>query len=406
MARVTTNSTDVVRRLLILDDDPDVARVIASHATLSGFDVRLSESASEFLTAVDEWKPSHITLDLVMPDMDGVEVLRELSERSSTARIVLASGMGTRVLDAARRMGLERGLTIAGVLPKPFTRAQLIDLLTLSDVVETRVADVGPSDQHRMAEEAALRAALDRNEFVVVFQPKVSAAGLAIGYEALLRWNHPSEGMMAPAAFLPAIERSSLLDEVTYRVLELALDMADQAGLPEDESVAINLSALSLGDLHIADELAATCVRRSFSPDRLTVELTETGDAPNAMNALDIVTRLRMKGFAVAIDDFGTGFSSMRQLAQLPFSELKVDRSFVGTMCQSAESHSIVRATIDLAHNLDMGAVAEGVEDRETLELLFELECDMFQGYFIVPPLSLTGLVDWRSRWHGWSSVN
>lgn len=112
-----------------------------------------------------------------------------------------------------------------------------------------------------------------------------------------------------------------------------------------------------------------------------------------------------LKGFAVSIDDFGTGFSSMRQLAQLPFSELKVDRSFVGSMRASTESHTIVRATVDLAHNLHLIAVAEGVEDRQTLELLLELECDMFQGYYIAPPLTLDALREWRQRWHGWSSV-
>lgn len=393
------------RRLLILDDDPDVARIIAGYAALNGFDVRVTGTAREFLIDVDNWAPTHITLDLVMPDMDGVEVLRELSDRASQACIVLASGMGDRVLDAARRSGVERGLRIAGALPKPFTRAQLMDLLTVDHPVGRPITLPTDLGDPRIAEEAAIRAALARDEFIVAFQPKVAATGATVGYEALLRWDHPTEGRMAPAAFLPAIERSDLIGDVTHRVLKLSLDMAERAGLAEGESVAINLSARSLGDLDLADQFASVCQQRSFSPDRLTVELTETGHVPDTTEALEIVTRLRMKGFAVSIDDFGTGFSSMRQLAQLPFSELKVDRSFVGSMRASSESHTIVRATVDLAHNLHLVAVAEGVEDRQTLELLLELECDMFQGYYIAPPLTLEALREWRLRWNGWSSV-
>ena len=133
--------------------------------------------------------------------------------------------------------------------------------------------------------------------------------------------------------------------------------------------------------------------------------MTETGQIIAATDALDIVTRMRVMGFEIAIDDFGTGFSSMQQLARLPFSQLKIDRSFVSTMESSSESRTIVDATIGLAHRLGLTALAEGVEERSTIELLITLGCDEFQGFYIAPPMDIPALTKWRSQWSGWPPI-
>jgi len=173
-------------------------------------------------------------------------------------------------------------------------------------------------------------------------------------------------------------------------------------GLPDGQRVAVNFPATLLYDISLADELARICADASVPASQVVIELTETGHISSVTDALDIVTRLRVKGFEIAIDDFGTGFSSMQQLARLPFSQLKIDRSFVSNMQGSEESRTIVDATIGLAHRLGLTALAEGVEDRSTLDLLRELNCDEFQGFYIAPPMDVTALAKWLDRWDGW----
>jgi EAL domain-containing protein (putative c-di-GMP-specific phosphodiesterase class I) len=158
--------------------------------------------------------------------------------------------------------------------------------------------------------------------------------------------------------------------------------------------IAINVSARNLHEPRLADQLEAQCRAAGISPSRLTLELTETAAMRDAVQMMDVLTRLRVKGFGLAIDDFGTGYSSLVQLHRLPFSEIKIDRTFVTGCTTSAESRSIVKLVVDLAHALGMKAVAEGVESAATLRLLREMGCDAAQGEFIAPPLEAAAMAD------------
>lgn len=388
------------RRLFILDDDAAVGEVIGRLAESEGLAYLSTTSATEFFEAFSDGEPSHVALDLIMPDTDGIEVLRQLAERQCKASIILTSGVGTRILDAARRSAEEHGLTIAGVLPKPFSAATLRSLLS----GEVGGADAAPFPSRAAAPafevtEAALQEALEDQHMRVVFQPKIELGnGVPSGFEALVRWHHPEAGLIAPDRFIPLAERTGQIDPLTDQILAMSFDWFSTHFGKTSEILAVNISAQTLADFELADRVVQACHDYGLSPDRIILELTETYAMSDPMTTLDVLTRLRMKGFRLSIDDFGVGYSSLVQLARLPFSELKVDRLFVGNAMESLESRTIINAVVCLGHSLGLNVTAEGVEDAGTLEFLRDLECDFAQGYYIARPMPGDAVVDWASQ--------
>jgi EAL domain-containing protein (putative c-di-GMP-specific phosphodiesterase class I)/ActR/RegA family two-component response regulator len=379
------------KRLLVLDDDEAVAKTVAFVAEASGFEVRTAESARDFFDFIRTWSPTHIVVDLVMPTMDGVEIMRSLATAGCTARIIVTSGVGAKILESAGRAAVERGLRIGGTLPKPFKPVQLRALLMDADEA---VAGVERPSRPQAIKEPALTGrdldeALATWQIVVHYQPKIRlATRQAAGFEALVRWQHPRLGLLLPDRFIPLAESSGRMDRMTRRIVDISLRwFADTCGEPA-LSLAINISARNLSDVDFADILHAQCAQNRVDPERIILELTESSATHDAAVALDILTRLRIKGFQLSIDDFGTGYSSMTQLAKLPVSELKIDRSFVASMTASAESRKIVESTINLAKALGLSTVAEGVEDAATADMLETLGCDLAQGFHFARAMS------------------
>lgn len=246
--------------------------------------------------------------------------------------------------------------------------------------------------------------ALINNRLHMVYQPKVALAdGKLQRVEALVRWDDPVFGAVAPSRFVPLAERHGLIDPLTQwglrTTLRQWLKWCDQG---RDTHIAFNISALSLQHLDFPDLVERMCRALEVPTDRLVLELTEGATQP-LVKLMDALTRFRIKGIGLAIDDFGTGFSSMMQLRQLPFTEVKIDRFFIHDMTTSNDSLLIVKSTIDLAHGLGMTATAEGIETEEQARLLRELGCDVGQGYWIAQPLEPDALDSWErefsSRW-------
>lgn len=382
-----------IKKLLVLDDERTVAHTVAHIAERHGFVVRLSGSPRDFFYDVARFGPSHIIIDLLMPGMDGVEVLRSLAAVGCHANIIMMSGMGTKVLEAAQRAGLERGLCICGVLPKPFKPAELRALL------DTDVRTTSPSGMARVDGEVSLgdlETALRTDQFVLHYQPKIHVAdGRPAGVEALVRWQHPSLGLLVPDRFLPFVEQSGNMDLLTYRVIEAGLAWFAEAGRGNQLTLAINIAGSSLTDVIFADVLNDQCTLLKIDPARIVLELTETRATQRTADVMDILARVRMKGFQLSIDDFGTGYSSLVQLAHLPFSEIKVDKSFVGAMLRSEQAHKIVATTLGLGKELHLTCVAEGVEDEAQLRALADLGCDQVQGFHIARPVDGETVCAW-----------
>lgn len=248
-----------------------------------------------------------------------------------------------------------------------------------------------------------LRHAIDRNEFFLVYQPKIDLrTGSIIGVEALIRWQHPTRGLIPPDQFIPLSEQGGLIKPLTLWVLNAALMQCHrwhQAGLRL--SAAVNLSARNLLDPQLSDQIAHLLRTYNLEPEWLHLEITESVIMADPARAMEILNQLSTMGIRLAIDDFGTGYSSLGYLKKLPVDEIKIDKSFVKEMAVVPDDAMIVRSTIDLAHNLGLKVIAEGVETEEILNRLTALGCDAAQGYYISRPISPDDLAAWlpRSPW-------
>lgn len=257
--------------------------------------------------------------------------------------------------------------------------------------------DADVATRVQMVEE--LRTALTSNQLVMYYQPKIDLrTGEVHDVEALVRWNHPTQGLLYPDAFLGLVEEAGLLPAMTRLVLEIALDQAaawHARGQPL--TVAVNLSASSLVDTDLPDEVAAMLAARDLPPGALRVEITEQFLMADRARARDILTRLGRHGIQVSVDDFGNGYSSLSCLRDLPIKELKLHHSLILPMIDDARAASLVAATISLAHSLDLRMVAEGVESHTAYTELIRLGCDQAQGYHMSRPIPAAELDRWLS---------
>jgi EAL domain-containing protein (putative c-di-GMP-specific phosphodiesterase class I) len=390
----TPGAADV--KLLVLDDDPAIGETISMMAKRAGVECRFTCLAEDFFDALAHWHPTHIALDLAMPGHDGIEAIRRLAELGCEAMIILISGTDGRVLDAAYRAGRNHGLNVAGAIAKPFSFAALREFVVAKPVPipSPSELELEPLALPRVDEGMLVRA-MDAGHIGVAFQPKVVCRnGALAGFEGLARWSHPECGAIPPDSFIPIAEKNGLCARLTEIVFDTAL--AWFGGLRMSElTLSLNVSATSLDDIGLADRLAALCEQHDVRPDRMIVEVTESSAIYDQTVALDLLVRLRLKGFRLSIDDFGVGYSSLSQLARMPFSELKIDKSFVINTCQSQESRNIIKAIVGLSKSLGLSTVAEGVEDLSTLHMLREIGCDQAQGYFIGRPMNRRAMAAW-----------
>ncbi len=245
-----------------------------------------------------------------------------------------------------------------------------------------------------------LRRAIDDGQLLLHYQPQATLADGAVhAVEALVRWQHPSEGLLYPGSFLPLAEQTDVIDKLTDWVLRTALtEIRDLDGAGEPIAVAVNVSARSVGRPGFAEEVIGVLEELDMPAERLIVEVTETALLIDPERAAAVLARLADAGVKVSLDDFGRGHTSLGYLSALPLHELKIDRSFVGDMLENAAHAAIVRSIIDLGHNLDLRVVGEGVETDPTLASLGESGCDIAQGFLLARPMPVDALQSWISR--------
>jgi EAL domain-containing protein (putative c-di-GMP-specific phosphodiesterase class I)/CheY-like chemotaxis protein len=364
------------RRLLAIDDEDGLLAVVRAVGSDAGYDVVTTSDPGEFLEKTREWQPTLVFMDLQMPDVDGVELLRQLAADNVSAPIVLMSGVEDKVLRTIGDLGADLGLNMRGVLSKP------VRLETFRRTLEEHAA---PTAAQRHDD---LRTAIETEQLTLYYQPIVRLATReAIAVEALVRWQHPTDGLVLPDFFVPVAEECGLIDDLTRFVLRTAVaQSARWAAAGFSLPIAINLSASNLNDDAFPDRLVALCREHGVNPQQIRLELTETATSHDAMGLKAGLSRLRLKGFRLAIDDFGIGYSSMMQLRSLPFSELKIDKSFVGDMLRSEDAGIIVDAILALAGAFRMDVVAEGIETEAQLAALAKRGAVTGQGYLFSRP--------------------
>ncbi len=393
-------------RLLVLDDDHNVGRLISRLGSMRDYDVVVTPSYPAFLGALDGG-PDLIFIDLVMPEMDGVEVMRWLASREGTPPIVIMSGLETRTLATAESLARARGLEVLGCLEKPFRVTDFFALIdrVVSPAIRSEKRETSPVTV------AALERAIDRQELTVHFQPQVRFdSGELVGFEALARWPHPERGFIAPDIFIKLAERHGLIESLTELVLDQSFDQLHRwkrEGL--ETRVAVNISAHSLRSLAMPERIVELAARRQVDLSRIVLEITESGVSEDPLTAIDVLLRLRMRGVELSIDDFGTGYSTMEQLASIPFVELKIDRLFVSRSRTDSQALAIVESSVELGHKLGLRVVAEGVEVTEDWRGLRELGCDSAQGFFVARPMAGELVPEWAAAWstgdHGLASA-
>ena len=376
-------------QLLILDDDPKYLQFLGDVGRRHQYAVTTTSSIDQFRDAYSACPPSLILLDLRVQGGDGIQVLSFLRDRSCDKPIILISGFDDRVLQAARRVGEAFQLRIAAALTKP------VRLATIGDILEAH-REPDDEDWSRL-----FRVAIDEGQIVLFYQPKVALTnGRVIGFEALARWMHLARGMIGPDRFISRAEQMGLITPLTECVLEQAVTAcASWSATGSDLSVAVNIAAPTLATDGIVERIDQLLLESELSPDRLTLEVTEGTAMQNPDHAMEVLGRLRLHGVSLALDDFGTGFSNLGLLHRMPFSELKIDKSFVIDVKENGDSQAIVKAIAGLASSLELTTVAEGVENPEIWPWLRSLGIAQAQGYAVARPMPADQVIEWLSAY-------
>lgn len=335
--------------------------------------------------------------DLDMPGMDGMEFIRHIGEAGMLVSMILSSAHGRALIASVGTMTEAYGIPLLGTIEKPVTPQKLAALIALHQPPVTPP----PKAASAVFSEADIAEALDARLFEPLFQPKADVAtGSPVGAEALARWYHPEQGIVGPYAFIPALEANRRIDELTWIMIEKAAAACrDWRAGGLDMTVSVNLSLRSLIEVGIADRVTGLVRAQDLEPKHMTLEVTETTAMTDMARVLENLARLRIKGFGLSIDDYGTGYSSLQQLSRIPFTELKIDQSFVMNASEKEACRVILESSLDIAQKLGLKAVAEGVETRADWDLLKGLGCDVAQGYFIARPMEAAKIAAWAAAW-------
>lgn len=333
-----------------------------------------------------------VVLDLRMPTMDGITFVRHLADISYRGKVIFCSGQNDQMLSAAQQIAENQGLYVLGSLAKPASLEAVNALLKRGRRKAPRpTATVSRDD---------IVQAIGRGEFVNHYQPKVALSdGRFHSVEVLARWAKGTK-TLGPAAFVPVAEQEGLIESLTHGVIDRAFaDLALWSRQGLTPRLSINFSTAGLNDLNLPEQLLGYCERAGIEPENITLELTESKILDPASRDLDILSRLRLQGFNLSIDDFGTGYSSLSQLRQIPFNELKIDRSFVTGVSERSSLQAIVNSSVRLATELDMTIVAEGVESKADWDYVANAGCHLAQGFYIAKPMPGQAIPVWAELW-------
>jgi len=382
--------------LVVDDDDFQRHMVVQILQSIEAKSVCSAENGKHALDLIHQNnQPIDVVIcDLHMPEMDGLEFLRHLSQEQHNIDIIIASALGDKLLVSAGKMAKMYGNRLLGVVEKPIMPEQIKEF----------IAKFKRPDSRRQQLDLPLNFCLEETlegvrarQFEPYFQPKIEMdTGHLAGAEVLARWIHPEHGVVNPYAFVPQLEQSGHVDDLTFLMFEksavVCRELHDR-GI--QVSMSVNLSQSSLNDTSLADKITEAARNNGVDPRYMALEITETMAMTDVASALENLARLAMNGFSLSIDDYGTGYSSLQQLTRIPFSELKIDQSFIKDLADNETSRIIVESSIDMAHKLKAKSVAEGIETEHDRDMLKQMGCDIGQGFFFAKPMDSRSFIDY-----------
>lgn len=384
-------------KVLILDDEFEMGVFLSESFEALGYVAKAVQSLDEFVSSYDDGYDI-LVIDLLLEETDGIELMRYLETRNCNSEIILISGSDTKTLYSAQRIGLSRGLTILGILNKPIRLKDIEFFLNnKKKPIKKRREDI---TEYPLLEKDLYDAIINK-EIQVHYQPQIQIQENRIhGIEALARWSHPTLGMIPPPYFIGLSEKFSMIELLTEYVLKESLQTCKEISrIQKDIKVSVNFSAHHFKDLQLPERLHRIISDISIAPSQLVIEVTESKLFENLIDSMDILTRLSLKGIGLSIDDYGTGYSSIQQLKNVPFTELKIDQSFIREIQSNEDIKAMVENMIQLAKNLKMHVVAEGVEDEINVNLLKDLQCDIIQGYYFSKALPKDKLLEFINKY-------
>jgi len=336
-------------------------------------------------------------VDLALGGMDAMELLRATAALQSKLRLIVTGDQPAGVLFSVETLIQAHGVDLLGTIAKPVSAAKLKALLdNYQPPKPARTPVPGPSFGF-----ADVGVGLQRRQFEPFFQPKIElATGQVTGLEIFARWRHPEHGVLGPGAFIEALQQNKRVDFLDWTMIELSVEHCrrfhDQ-GIPI--SISLNLAPATLAQPDFVRQIAACMKRHGVLPDYLSFEMTESSILDFDVDFIERLVRLRMMGFGLAIDDYGTGRSNLQLLARIPFSELKIDRSFVDGASKKRPLGTVLKSCLGLAHSLDRKSCAVGVETRQDWDFLLGLGCTYAQGYHIANPMAAEAFPGWLEDW-------
>ena len=341
--------------------------------------------------------PDVAIIDLEMPVMDGVELIEQMHSRGLSIPLIVASSREVVLINTVETMARNLGVPVVAGIRKPLQRESLAAAFEGWNRAQAEPGVVASSEAPVAIDPCDLAQAIECGAVAVHYQPKVDMTkGVVCGVEALARWTHPRLGEIRPDRFVELAEHEGLIHALTTSVLRQAFGVAarwNAAGLRL--SMAVNLSPRLLDEPALVRELSALLAEHGLEARQIVLEITESSVVDCMGVALGVLARLRLKGFGLSIDDYGTGFSSMQQLARIPFSELKIDRAFVHGANQRTNLRVILQSALDMSRQLGLVTVAEGIETLPDWQLVRDSGCGVGQGFLISPAMPAEMVPDW-----------
>lgn len=392
-------------KILVVDDETFILNLGVRILNKLGYtDV---DTASNGNAALEKLNATETPFDLIicdlnMPEMDGIELMSHVRNTGFDGSMILISGEDNRILEAATTLARAHKIDVLGFMNKPL-QPDLLEKLLRKYVPRAEKRPFTPEQSITLEELESNIDGIGFSELILHFQPKVCIkTGNIVGVETLARWQHEERGLLGPGAFVPLAEDTGLIDRLSYAIYKKALAQTSEwlsDGIRMKTSVNFSINSFSTDGF--LEFIAETAIEYGIEASQVVLEVTETQVMENATKCVEILTRLRLNKFCLSIDDFGTGNSSMIQLKNIPFTELKIDRAFVHGAAENASARAIFETSIELAKKFNMETVAEGAETREDWDVAEELGCDYVQGYYCSRPMPNDEFLNFLNNWDG-----